>query len=40
VAGRITDRGRGRAEFVLNLYQLPGGTPVVIPSLPNEQVVF
>jgi TolB protein len=40
VAGRITDRGRGRAEFVLNLYQLSGGTPVVIPTLPNEQVVF
>ena len=40
VAGRITDRGRGRAEFVFLLYQLPGGTPLVIPTLPNEQVVF
>ena len=40
VAGRIADRGRGRAEFVFLLYQLPGGTPLVIPTLPNEQVVF
>ena len=40
VAGRITDRGRGRAEFVVTLYQIPGGAPVVIPTLPNEQVVF
>jgi Tol biopolymer transport system component len=40
VAGRITDRGRGRAEFVVSLYQLPGGAPLVIPTLPNEQVVF
>ena len=40
VAGRITDRGRGRAEFVLTLYQLPGGGPVIIPTLPNEQVLF
>lgn len=40
VTGRITDRGRGRAEFVLSLYQLPGGAPLVIPTLPNEQVWF
>jgi uncharacterized protein YjdB len=40
VAGRITDRGRGRAEFVFSLIELPGGTPMVIPTLANEQVVF
>lgn len=40
IAGRITDRGRGRAEFVFSLYQLPGGAPLVIPTMANEQVVF
>ena len=40
VTGRITDRGRGRAEFVVMMYQLPGGAPLVIPTLPNEQVLF
>jgi dipeptidyl aminopeptidase/acylaminoacyl peptidase len=40
VAGRITDRGRGRAEFVFSLVQLPGGTPLVIPTMANEQVAF
>ena len=39
VAGRITDRGRGRAEFKLALITLPGGAPFQVPLLMNEQVV-
>lgn len=39
-AGRITDRGRGRAEFVVWLIERPGAVPLVIPTLPNEQVLF
>jgi TolB protein len=40
VAGRISDQGRGRAEFRFGLIPLNGGVPLVIPLLPNEQVVF
>lgn len=39
VAGRITDRGRGRAEFTFSLVGLAGGAPFAIPLAVNEQVV-
>ena len=39
VAGRITDRGRGRAEFTFTLIGLAGGAPFTIPLAVNEQVV-
>jgi uncharacterized protein YjdB len=39
VAGRITDRGRGRAEFTFSLVTLSGGAPFTIPLAVNEQVV-
>jgi uncharacterized protein YjdB len=38
VAGRITDRGRGRAEFSFSLVSL-GGAPFMVPLVANEQVV-
>jgi hypothetical protein len=40
VAGRITDRGRGKAEFTFSLLPLTGGTPFTVPMALNEQVVF
>jgi Tol biopolymer transport system component len=39
VAGRIADRGRGRAEFTFSMLPVSGGAPFVIPLVVNEQVV-
>jgi hypothetical protein len=39
VAGRITDRGRGRAEFTFTLHPMSGGAAFTIPLAANEQVV-
>ena len=39
VAGRVTDRGRGKAEFAFTIQALAGGAPFGIPLMLNEQVV-
>ena len=40
VVGRLTDRGRGKAQFSLFLHPLaPAGAPVQVPLQPGEQVV-
>lgn len=40
VAGQISDRGRGQAEFTFSLRPVSGGAPFAIPLAVNEQVVF
>jgi uncharacterized protein YjdB len=40
VAGKIADRGRGRAAFTFSLYPVAGGAPFLVPVAANEQIVF
>lgn len=39
VAGRVTDRGRGKAEFAFTIQALAGGAPFGVPLMLNEQIV-